>query len=125
MWKTSANGLLHWSRVPTFETSIVKHAAPDFGVFSLAQLLVGVAHQFPGRVGQFFRAFDVGIRPADSPEFGKDILPLPRPCLDVYRSLTQGCPALFRSRRKQLYHEATIELWNYLAIMSVNFLFVG
>ena len=112
-----------WRRL--VEASIAERAAPDFSVYSLAQLLIGIAHQFPGRVGQLFREFDVGIRPIDISDFGKDVLPLPRPSLDVYRQLQQGTQSLSRSKRKHLYQLAAIELWTYLAVMGLNFLYVG
>jgi hypothetical protein len=82
------------------ETSIVDHTTPDFSVYSLAEILIVLAHRFPGRVGELYRTFDIGIRPCDVREYGKDVLPLPRPSLDIYRSLQQGRPSLSRSRRK-------------------------
>ena len=98
---------------------------PEFSVYKLAQLLVGIAHNFPGRVGQLVREFDVGIRPIDISDFGKDVLPLPRPSLDVYRQLQQGAQSLSRSKRKLVYQLAAVELWTYLAVMGLRFMYVG
>jgi hypothetical protein len=61
------------------EASIVNHATPDYSVYTLAEILIVLAHRFPGRVGDFYRSFDLGLRPVDAREFGKDVLPLPRP----------------------------------------------
>jgi hypothetical protein len=107
------------------EASTVEHASPDFSIFSLAQILVTLAHRFPGRTGDFYRSFDIGVRPCDVRDYGKDLLPLPRPTLDIHRSLQEGGPFLSRTRRKSIYREAAVELWTYLAVMSVNFTFLG
>ena len=66
------------------EASIVDHATPDYSIYSLAEILIVLAHSFPGRVGDFYRSFDLGLRPSDAREFGKDVLPLPRPSLDIF-----------------------------------------
>ena len=72
-----------------------------------------------------FREFDVGIRPADISDFGKDVLPLPRPSLDVYRQLQHGSSTLSRSRRKHLFQLAAVELWTGLAVMGLSFMHFG